>query len=108
MVGFYGIEPDGGGTTGEFAIRWTKLGAKITPVLCVYDDAWDTLWECRDVLERLAQIDGQDVEPDAIRQILEECGIKDATETKSPYPPKPTTTLKSVWSKSGGSPLKDD
>ena len=107
MIGFYGIDPDGG-TTGEFAIRWMKLGGKVTPFLCVYDDAWNTLWECRDVLERLAQIDGQDVEPDVIRQILEECGIRDATETESPYPTKPKTPRKSVWCKPDSSLPRED
>ena len=82
MVGMY---HEDGGTTGEFAIRWTELSGKHVPMLVVYDDAWDALLEFRDVLEGLKQIDGQNATPEAIGELLKACGVEEATEEESPY-----------------------
>ncbi len=71
-IGFY--RPDGG-TTGEFAIRWTHLGRKITPILEAFDDAWHALYEYRDVLAKLAEHDSEDMPPEAICALLVDPGI---------------------------------
>ena len=78
MIGFYHPQ---GGTTGEFGIRWEWLSGKYTPKLTSYDDSWSALFEFRDVLEKLAEIDGEDREPDEVVAILEACGIKNMTQT---------------------------
>lgn len=88
-IGFY--HPDGG-TTGEFTIRWIELGGEITPMLCSYDDSWDALWQFRDVLKKMVAKDGENPSPTEMCELLESCGIEDATPTKSPYgddPAKP-------------------
>jgi hypothetical protein len=82
MIGFY--HPDGG-TTGEFAIRWTNLGGKITPRLEAFDDAWNALYEFRDVLAKLAEHDSEDMRPEAICALLVECGIEDMTQRLQRY-----------------------
>lgn len=77
MIGFYHPK---GGTTGEFAIRWTHLGGKITPRLEAFDDSWHALYEFRDVLAKLAEHDSQDPTPEVICALLVECGVKDMTQ----------------------------
>jgi len=78
MLGFY--HPDGG-TTGEFAIRWTRLAGKITPRLEAFDDSWNALWGFRDVMARFADVDGEDISPSELCALLIECGVKNRTET---------------------------
>ncbi len=82
MIGMYHPE---GGTTGEFAVRWSELGGKNVPMLCVFDDAWDAILMFRDVLEAMASVDGQNVTPEVFCQLLVRCGVEDATPTESPY-----------------------
>ena len=82
MIGFY---PKGGGTTGEFAIRWIIIGEHIVPQLQSFDDSWSALWEFRDLLEKLAEIDNKKTSPKEICNLLTGLGITDATPTKNPY-----------------------
>lgn len=82
MIGFY--FSDGGGS-GEFAVRWEMLGDKITPRLEVFDDAWSALWEFRDLLERLSEVDDEKITPSDLVKILIDLKIEDATPTVSPY-----------------------
>ena len=77
MIGFYHPK---GGTTGEFAIRWTHLGGKITPRLEAFDDAWHALYEFRDVLAKLAEHDSEDLPPADICALLVSCGVEDMTQ----------------------------
>jgi len=82
LIGMYHPER---GATGEFTIQWTELAGSLAPLLCVYDDAWDALWQFRDVLEALTEIDGQNAPPDKICELLVSCGVEDATPVESPY-----------------------
>jgi len=80
-----GMYYPGGGTTGEFTIRWIRMSHKNVPLLCVYNDAWDALWEFRDVLAELTGFDGRNVSPEEICELLLRCGIEDKTPVESPY-----------------------
>jgi hypothetical protein len=84
MIGMY--HPDGG-TTGEFGIRWIKLGGKYSPRLEVFDDSWHALWQFADLLERLPDFDGEDPEPSRIMALLLQLGVKDLTDRR----PRDTT-----------------
>ena len=89
MIGMYAAD---GGTSGEFAVRWSELGGKNVPMLCVFDDAWFSMMMFRDVLEAMASVDGQNVTPEAFCELLVRCGVADATPVDSPYAtaePKP-------------------
>ena len=78
MIGFYG--PDGDqGTSGEFAVKWEHLGGKLTPQLCVYDDAWDTLSHFSDLLAEMAKLDSESPSPLEFCELLTRLGIKDLT-----------------------------
>ena len=81
MIGMYHSE---GGTSGEFAVRWSELAGRAVPMLCVFDDAWDALQMFRDVLEAMARVDDQNVTPDQFCELLSACGVKDATPYKNP------------------------
>ena len=85
MIGMY---HEDGGTTGEFAVRWSELGGKSVPMLCVFDDAWDAMLMFQDVLEAMANVDNQNVTPEQFCQLLLQCGIEDTTPRQSPYEPK--------------------
>ena len=89
-VGMYHPE---GGTTGEFAIRWSEIGGKIVPMLCAFDDAWDALMMFRDVLEVMASVNDQNVTPDRFCELLIECGVEDATPEKSPHEKPPVDRM---------------
>lgn len=78
-IGFY--HPDGG-TTGEFQVSWEHLGGKLTPRLCAFDDSWNALFNFGDMLESMADIDGEDISPDEFCQLLIALGIEDATPTE--------------------------
>lgn len=81
-VGFFA--PDGS-TTGEFCVKWIDLGSHgLAPRLEVFNDAWDALWQFRDVLEKMAGVDGQDISPEEFCELLKSCGVKDATPVEDP------------------------
>jgi hypothetical protein len=86
MLGIYHPE---GGTTGEFAIRWMKVGERFTPRLEVFHDAWDAMWRFADVLEGLASMDGQRPKPDRVTHLLRTLGIKDRTDRSDVQMPPP-------------------
>lgn len=68
MIGDY---PEGGGTTGEFCIRWCDLGGNLVPQLRAYDDSWRVLSEMQDLLQLLAYNDDKCITPDGlIKELL--------------------------------------
>ena len=75
-MGFYHKD---GGTTGEFTIRWIELSGSETPMLCCFDGSWHAMWQFRDVLEKMAEIDGTNPTPNEICRILVSCGVADNT-----------------------------
>jgi hypothetical protein len=82
--GFY--DSTDGGTTGEMTMHWYDLGtAGITPRLEVFDDAWDALYWCPDVLAALAERDNQDITPVQFCEMLNRLGFADLTKREDPY-----------------------
>lgn len=75
-IGFF--SPDGG-TSGEFVIRWRKLGDSFAARLEAFDDSWDALSNFKDLIDKLAELDETNPTPDEIAALLVECGIEDAT-----------------------------
>jgi len=76
-IGFYHPE---GGTTGEFSIKWEKLGGKVVPKLTAFDDAWDALLNFKDLLELMATVDSQNITPNEFCILLRSLGIEDRTK----------------------------
>lgn len=81
-IGYYHL---GGGTTGEFCIRWIELSKRPTPMLNAFEDSWSALWNFRDVLEKLADLDSENPTPEEICKVLVSCDVEDRTPEKSPY-----------------------
>jgi len=76
VFGFYSPE---GGTSGEMVVTWEQLGGRTVPQLKVYDDAWHALNQLQDVLQELAEAEGENISPDQFCEILLRCGFKDLT-----------------------------
>lgn len=74
--GFYSPE---GGTSREMTMEWVMID-KPTPRLKVFNDAWHTLYQFQDVLQRLAEVDDQHISPEDFCAILRECGFQDDTK----------------------------
>lgn len=67
------------GTSGEMAMEWQNLIGKAVPQLQVYDDAWSVLATFKDVFDKLAEHDNENIIPEKFIEILKECGFKDRT-----------------------------
>ena len=79
-----GMYHPGGGSTGEFAIRWHDLGRRSVPRLEVFHDAWDALLQFRDVLAWLAAIDGMFPTQQEVAAQLRKLGVRDLTQRTKP------------------------
>lgn len=79
-----GMYHPGGGTTGEFAIRWHDLARRSVPRLEVFHDGWDALLQFRDVLDWLASVDGQCPTPQDVAAVLRSLGVQDRTDRTNP------------------------
>ncbi len=79
--GFY--SPDGG-TSGEMSVKWYRLqdNKPPSPKLECFSDAWHTLAQFKDVIDAMAEVDGQDITPKEFCQLLGRCGFVDATPRK--------------------------
>jgi hypothetical protein len=75
----FGMYSNGGGTTGEMAMRWYELNNKFVPKLEAFDDAWDALCQFNDVLQVLAIKNNKNITPKQFVEILKGCGFKDLT-----------------------------
>lgn len=79
----FGMYDPGGGTSGEFAIRWIPLGGESSPVLMVFSDAWSALSQFPELLKQMAVWDSKRVSPMMVKQWLATTNIIDATERKT-------------------------
>ena len=75
----FGMYAEDGSTSGEMAMEWIPLDSFVAPRLKVFNDAWDTLWQFRDLLEAMAECDGQDITPQEFVELLDKHGFKDLT-----------------------------
>ena len=66
---------------GEVHIEWKH---DMTPLLHVFNDGWALLAAMPDVIALLALLDGQNVQPLNLGNMLEGLGFVDATETVNP------------------------
>jgi hypothetical protein len=84
MVGVY---HEGDGTTGEFGIRWYKIGSmELCPQVQIFEDSFQVAFqECADLLAELVKLDGKNPQPEDIRDLLLKLGYRDTTPYKDPY-----------------------
>src|SRR5919199_670707 len=79
--GMFGLE---GGKTGEICVSWVKVSKTPTARLECYQDTWDALYQFKDLLERMAELDGKMPQPSDFVRILLECGFVDLTQESPP------------------------
>jgi hypothetical protein len=81
MVGWYHKD---GGTEGEFEFEWIKLSGELYPRLIAFNDAWAVLWEFKDLLEKMANVDNQKIQEPEFCKLLDSLGIIDITQYEIP------------------------
>ena len=77
VIGFY--DEQGGGTSGEFTIKWVTLGGESVPKLQLFSDAWDALFQMQDLMAALSELDASDPAPSQICDLLIGLGFTDFT-----------------------------
>ena len=77
MVGMYHPE---GGTSGEFEFEWVILDGKSIARLKALEDSWSALWLFKDLLEKMSEIDSQEIQEPEFCQLLDSLGIVDITQ----------------------------
>ena len=83
-----GLTYDDDSTTGEMRVRWHKLEYNEPPAarLEAFCDSWSALWQFRDVLEAMAEMDngGDGPTPQEFAEMLLAHGFVDATPRQEP------------------------
>lgn len=77
MVGMYHPE---GGTSGEFEFEWVILNGKGCARLKAFEDSWSALWLFKDLLEKMSEIDSEEIQEPEFCQLLDSLGVIDITE----------------------------
>lgn len=83
MVGMYHPE---GGTSGEFQFEWVILNGKGCARLKAFEDSWSALWLFKDLLEKMSEIDSEEIQEPEFCQLLDSLGIVDITEYQKGRP----------------------
>ena len=80
MVGLYSEDADAG-TDGEFRFEWIPLDPRTGPTLQmqVFEDTFAVLPRFEDLIERLALVNGRNIQEPEFVALLNELGIKDFT-----------------------------
>lgn len=73
----FGLYFQDNGTIGEIVVRWYNIDGIYTPKMSIYSDAWKVLSTCKDLIDYLAQYDGEDPTPEEFSNYLIECGFID-------------------------------
>lgn len=80
-----GDYPEGGGTYGEFSVRWHDIGRSPAPRLEVFSDAMEVFaGVAPDLVPRLAAL-GDRYSPEDVVQILDDLGWEDDTPRTDPH-----------------------
>ena len=81
-----GLSGEDGGTSGEMFVRWHNLGGSNAARLESFYDSWSALWQFRDVVEAMAELDdGDGPTPQEFAELLKDHGFTDATLRNDPY-----------------------
>jgi len=83
MVGMYHPE---GGTSGEFEFEWVILNGKGCARLKAFEDSWSALWLFKDLLEKMSEIDSEEIQEPEFCQLLDSLGIIDITQYEQGRP----------------------
>ena len=83
----FGLYDPEGGTTGEMEVEWSQIGddSKLTAQLKVFEDSWSALASFSDVIEKLGEVDSENIQIPQFIEILNQCGFEDNTTRENPY-----------------------
>ena len=84
----FGMYHSDGSTSGEMAMEWTELPGAWVPELRVFDDGWNALSLFPDLIERLGDLDDENISDDDFVNLLLELGFEDITEYEDPHKKK--------------------
>jgi hypothetical protein len=83
-IGFGMFHPDGG-TSGEMRIVWIELNNVLCARLMCFEDSWSALSLFPDLIQKMGEVDEEEIQEEDFAKILDSCGFKDLTQYKSPY-----------------------
>ena len=84
----FALHSPGGGVTGEIAMKWIPLAGRMVPQLQSFDDSWQVLSCFTDLLDKLSDVDGENITPDEFIKILESLGFINTDSYKGDFIPK--------------------
>lgn len=67
------------GCAGEMVMEWENLGGKNVPRFHVYDDGWKALASFTDLIQKLGEVDDENITQEQFVEILLSCGFTDMT-----------------------------
>jgi hypothetical protein len=76
----FGIYSTAGGTTGEMSMEWIELGGENIPRLNVFNDAWKTLAEFKDIIDALGRMNDKNITDADFVKMLLDYGFTDLTK----------------------------
>ena len=79
-IGIYHSSTEG--TRGEFSVEWLNIANNelLAPRLCSFDDSWSVLNEFKDLLEKMKELDNQNIQEPEFCKVLDSLNIKDITK----------------------------
>jgi len=82
----FGYYCSDGGTSGEMSMKWHNLRNNNCPSarLEVFEDSFHALGQFKDLIDKLAEVDSEEIQPKDFCDILLSCGFKDLTQGKQP------------------------
>lgn len=81
----FGMFHKEGGTTGEMTMEWVELSGKQCARLKCFEDGWNALALFTDLIQKMGEVDSEEIQEEDFCKMLDECGFKDLTEYKDPY-----------------------
>ena len=83
----FGMYEENAGTIGEMTMEWIELGGRQCARLKAFEDSWAVLASFADLIQRMAEVDSEEIQEPDFCKMLDECGFKDLTAYESPYKP---------------------
>lgn len=82
------LHSPGGGVYGEFIVVWVMLNNRLVPKLEAFDDSWRVLSCFSDLLDKLAEVDSENILPNEFIEILNSLGFINSDSYEGDFIPK--------------------
>jgi hypothetical protein len=81
----FGMYAEERGTSGEMTMEWVELSGKQRARLKCFEDCWSALALFTDLIQKMGEVDSEEIQEEEFVKMLDECGFKDMTAYKDPY-----------------------